>query len=162
MNVQYVHRPNAGANGSSEPSRTLFIGNLSFDMTDADFDKLFTDAPGCVDVRIAMDRYVFRASCPYFRHNAYNLTSATGQPRGFAHADFVDIDSAVKAKDKLAGVEVFGRRLRIDFSDQRNAGRRDAGPGGPMESPPAPAQQETFQGDSDALEGDLHKPDGSY
>jgi len=143
MNVQYVHRPNQGANGSSEPSKTLFIGNLSFDMTDADFDKLFTDITGCVDVRIAMDR-------------------ATGQPRGFAHADFVDIDSAINAKDKLAGVEVFGRRLRIDFSDQRNAGRRDVGPGNPIESPPAPTQQETFQGGSDALEGDLHKPDGSY
>ncbi|PWW79399.1 RNA-binding domain-containing protein, partial [Tuber magnatum] len=96
MNVQYVHRP-TGITGPNEPSKTLFIGNLSFDMCDADFDKLFTDVPGCVDVRIAMDR-------------------ATGQPRGFAHADFVDIDSAIKAKDKLAGVEVFGRRLRIDYS----------------------------------------------
>ncbi|KAG0131277.1 hypothetical protein HOY82DRAFT_485307, partial [Tuber indicum] len=89
MNVQYVHRPINGANGSSEPTKTLFIGNLSFDMTDADFDRLFTDIRGCVDVRIAMDR-------------------ATGQPRGFAHADFVDIDSAAQAKEKLAGVETRG------------------------------------------------------
>ena len=58
MNVQYVHRP-TGHNGNSEPSKTLFIGNLSFDMTDADFDKLFAEIFGCVDVRIAMDRYVF-------------------------------------------------------------------------------------------------------
>ncbi|PUU82264.1 hypothetical protein B9Z19DRAFT_969064, partial [Tuber borchii] len=89
MNVQYVHRPNQGANGSSEPSKTLFIGNLSFDMTDADFDGLFTGVFGCQDVRIAMDR-------------------ATGLPRGFAHADFIDIDSAIKAKEKLAGVETRG------------------------------------------------------
>jgi len=58
MNVQYVHRP-TGPSGNSEPSKTLFIGNLSFDMTDADFDKLFTGIFGCNDVRIAMDRYVF-------------------------------------------------------------------------------------------------------
>lgn len=142
MNVQYVHRP-TGPNGNSEPSKTLFIGNLSFDMTDADFDKLFTDIFGCLDVRIAMDR-------------------ATGHPRGFAHADFVDIDSAVKAKEKLAGVEVFGRRLRIDYSDQRNAGRRDTGNERPMESPPVPQQQETFQRGEDASEGSLSKPGGSY
>lgn len=140
MNVQYVHRQNAGGNGNNEPTKTLFIGNLSFDMTDADFDKLFADIRGAVDVRIAMDR-------------------ATGQPRGFAHADFVDIDSAIQAKDKLAGVEVYGRRLRIDFSDQRNGGRRDPGPGGPMETPP---QEETFQGGSDPSEGNFSKPDGSY
>ncbi|RPA92006.1 RNA-binding domain-containing protein [Choiromyces venosus 120613-1] len=139
MNVQYVHRPQAGAGGASEPSKTLFIGNLSFDMTDADFDKLFLGISGCVDVRIAMDR-------------------ATGQPRGFAHADFVDIDSAVKAKDKLVGVEVFGRRLRIDFSDQRNAARRNDGPEGSMESS-SPAQGESFEGSSEGSEG---KPDGSY
>ncbi|KAG0639975.1 hypothetical protein HOY80DRAFT_885569, partial [Tuber brumale] len=107
MNVQYVHRP---TNGSSEPSKTLFIGNLSFDMTDADFDRLFTDIHGCVDVRIAMDR-------------------STGQPRGFAHADFVDINSAVQAKEKLTSVEVFGRRLRIDFSDQRGSARGGRGYG---------------------------------
>jgi len=62
----------------------------------------------------------------------------------------------------LAGAEVFGRRLRIDYSDQRNgrdAGRRDPGSEGPMETPP---QQETFQGDSDPSEGNVSKPDGSY
>jgi RNA recognition motif-containing protein len=157
-------------------------------MTDADFDRLFSDIPGCVDVRIAMDR-------------------ATGQPRGFAHADFVDIDSAVQAKEKLAGVEVFGRRLRIDFSDQRNSGRRnavpenytygnavpennaygnavpennaygnavpentaygnavpeDAGFEDPMASPSPPTQEETFEERSDDSEGGAPKPDGSY
>lgn len=57
MNVQYVHRPHVRV-GDSEPTKTLFIGNLSFDMSDADFDKLFVGIDKCVDVRIAMDRYV--------------------------------------------------------------------------------------------------------
>jgi len=62
----------------------------------------------------------------------------------------------------LAGVEVFGRRLRIDYSDHRNAGRRDPGNERPMEAPPVPEQQETFQRGEDASEGNLSKPDGSY
>lgn len=40
----------------------------------------------------------------------------TGQPRGFAHADFVDIESAVAAKEKLGGRIFFGRALRIDYA----------------------------------------------
>lgn len=53
--------------------------------------------------------------------------SATGEPRGFAHADFLDIESAVKAKAKLEEAEVYGRRLRVDFSGNR----REGGSGGP-------------------------------
>lgn len=48
--------------------------------------------------------------------------SATGEPRGFAHADFLDIESAVKAKAKLEEAEVYGRRLRVDFSGNRREG----------------------------------------
>jgi hypothetical protein len=60
-----------------------------------------------------------------FRPDTHAFNSATGQPRGFAHADFLDVDSAVKAKEKLQGVEIFGRRLRVDYSDQKNIPRRD-------------------------------------
>jgi len=40
----------------------------------------------------------------------------TGQPRGFAHADFADVESAVAAREQLMGRIFFGRALRIDFS----------------------------------------------
>jgi nucleolin len=79
------------------PSKTLFIGNLAFEMSDADLNKLFRDIRNVLDVRVAIDR-------------------RTGQPRGFAHADFVDVESAVKGKDALAGKEIYGRKLRVDFS----------------------------------------------
>jgi RNA recognition motif-containing protein len=54
----------------------------------------------------------------------------TGFPRGFAHADFTDVESATKALEKLSGFEFNGRNLRVDYagSDQRqrgdNKGRR--------------------------------------
>lgn len=84
-------RPNNG------PTSTLFIGNMSFDMSDRDLNNLFRDIKDVVDVRVAIDR-------------------RTGQPRGFAHADFADVASAEKAMKELTGKVVSGRPLRIDFS----------------------------------------------
>ncbi|KAG0648021.1 RNA-binding 1 2 3 [Hyphodiscus hymeniophilus] len=96
------------------PSKTLFIGNLAFEMSDADLNKLFRDIRNVIDVRVAIDR-------------------RTGQPRGFAHADFVDVESAIAGKAKLGKQEIYGRQLRVDFSagngytSNRGAGGRDGG-----------------------------------
>lgn len=79
------------------PTKTLFIGNMAFDMSDRDLNDLFRDIKNVVDVRVAIDR-------------------RTGQPRGFAHADFVDAESAEKGMAELANKEVCGRYLRVDFS----------------------------------------------
>ena len=93
----------------SAPSKTLFIGNMSFNMTDKDLNDLFRDIRNVVDVRVAIDR-------------------RTGQPRGFAHADFVDTASAVKAFELLQGKSFHGRELRLDYSQSASAtGRGDRG-----------------------------------
>ena len=98
----------------NQPSKTLFIGNLAFEMSDADLNKLFRNIRNVIDVRVAIDR-------------------RTGQPRGFAHADFVDTDSAVEGKKKLEEQEpIYGRKLRVDYSAGTNGyasrnGPRDAG-----------------------------------
>jgi nucleolin len=84
-------------NGVNAPSKTLFIGNLAFEMSDADLNKLFRDIRNVIDVRVAIDR-------------------RTGQPRGFAHADFVDVESAQKGHEALKDKEVYGRKLRVDYS----------------------------------------------
>lgn len=70
---------------------------MSFDMSDRDLNNLFREIKNVIDVRVAIDR-------------------RTGQPRGFAHADFVDIESAEKAYGELKGRQVCGRALRVDFS----------------------------------------------
>merc|ERR1712093_362223 len=103
-------------NTTNPPSKTLFIGNPAFEMSDADLNKLFRDIRNVIDVRVAIDR-------------------RTGQPRGFAHADFVDVESAVKGKEALVGKEVYGRQLRIDFSAGSRESRGDGGvPRGDRES----------------------------
>jgi nucleolin len=79
------------------PSKTLFIGNLSFEMNDRDMNELFKGIRNVVDVRVAIDR-------------------RTGQARGFAHADFVDVQSAQAAAAILRDRETYGRKLRVDYS----------------------------------------------
>jgi nucleolin len=89
-------------------SKTLFIGNLAFEMSDADLNNLFREVRNVVDVRVAIDR-------------------RTGQPRGFAHADFVDVESAKKGLAYLQGKEIYNRVLRVDFSGVATGrGDRDA------------------------------------
>lgn len=58
---------------------------------------LFREIRNVLDVRVAIDR-------------------RSGQPRGFAHADFIDVASAEKAKEFLGKKVVYGRQLRVDFS----------------------------------------------
>jgi nucleolin len=86
---------------SNPSSKTLFIGNMSFEMSDKDLNDLFRDIRNVMDVRVAIDR-------------------RTGQPRGFAHADFIDVASATKAKEVLAAKVIYGRQLRVDFSKSAN------------------------------------------
>jgi RNA recognition motif-containing protein len=60
--------------------------------------EVFKNIENVVNVRVAVDR-------------------RTGQPRGFAHADFVDLESAQRAKEILETKSLYGRELRIDFSE---------------------------------------------
>src|SRR5690606_36335073 len=69
---------------SNEGSKTLFVGNLSFNV---DKDWLYSEFKDCgqiVDVRIITDR-------------------ATGRPKGFGYVQFADADGAA------SGIELKGR-----------------------------------------------------
>lgn len=108
MVVRFQNSNNRRNTIRNPPGKTLFIGNLAFEMSDADLHKLFREVRNVLDVRVAVDR-------------------RTGQPRGFAHADFLDVASAEEALKALQGREVFGRQLRIDYSGVRpDHGSRNA------------------------------------
>lgn len=112
MMVNFQNQTRRETTEKNPPSKTLFVGNLAFEMSDADLNKLFRDVRNVIDVRVAIDR-------------------RTGQPRGFAHADFVDVESAVKGLEALQGQEVYGRKLRLDFSlDKSRSPRGDGGSSG--------------------------------
>ncbi|KJX99174.1 hypothetical protein TI39_contig370g00003 [Zymoseptoria brevis] len=93
----------------NKPSKTLFIGNMSYQMSDRDLNDLFKEVRNVLDVRVAIDR-------------------RTGQPRGFAHADFIDMESAKKAKELLEQKSVYGRQLRIDYSRDSGDNKSNSSP----------------------------------
>lgn len=89
--------------GIRNPSRTLYLGNVPFDVTDKDLGELFEGIANVVDVRIAIDR-------------------RTGLAKGFAHADFLDVESAKIGLELLRQRRPHGRSLRVDFSHSTRLG----------------------------------------
>lgn len=81
----------------NSPGKTLYMGNVPYELTDQDLQDLFDDISGVTDVRIPVDR-------------------RTGLPRGFGHVDFVDVNSASRAKEVLARKAPYGRKLRVTFA----------------------------------------------
>ncbi|TFK64699.1 RNA-binding domain-containing protein [Pluteus cervinus] len=94
------------------PSSTLFIGNLSFSVDEDAVWNTFTDY-GVKSVRLPTDR-------------------DTGRPKGFGYVEFESVDGAKKAFEELAGSEIDGRAIRLDFSQPRDGagGGRGGGRGG--------------------------------
>jgi RNA recognition motif-containing protein len=133
ITVQYAARSSSSMDSESrpprdnqeprnQPSKTLFIGNMSFEMTDRDLSNLFRGIRNVIDVRVAIDR-------------------RTGQPRGFAHADFIDVKSAMDAMKALQAKEIYGRKLRVDYSFNSASRAPRNEPGNEPAAPP-PFEQE--------------------
>ena len=92
---------------ASDPSNQLFLGNLPYETTDTELNKLFQGIDNLKDVRVAVDR-------------------TTGWPRGFAHAEFTTTEAAAEAKRRLEGATLGDREIRVDFaSGYSKRGRRD-------------------------------------
>ncbi|KAI1660189.1 RNA-binding domain-containing protein [Daldinia decipiens] len=96
--------PRSGVKSPGEPTTSLYIGNIPYETSDADLNNIFRDLEDVVNVRVAVDRN-------------------TGWPRGFAHADFKDIESAQRAYDKLQNFQLGDRTLRIDYASTPNTER---------------------------------------
>jgi nucleolin len=80
------------------PTTSIYIGNIPYETTDAELNRLFRDLDNVKDVRVAVDR-------------------VTGWPRGFAHADFHDVESAERAYKRLQGAMLGSRDLKIDYAE---------------------------------------------
>ena len=89
--------------------KNLFVGNMSFQTTEADLRALFEPYGKVVRVHVATDR-------------------ETGQARGFAFVEMSNDEEAAKAMAELNGKEVAGRALRVNEATPRP---ERGGPGGP-------------------------------
>lgn len=75
----------------------IFVGNVSFDTTEAEVQEIFDGAPGLIIFRLSM--------------------SASGVSRGFGFAEFDAPETALDAIKKLDGSEIRGRKLRLRWGE---------------------------------------------
>lgn len=75
--------------------KNLFVGNMSFQMTEGDLSDLFKSFGQVTRVHLAMDR-------------------ETGRARGFAFVEMPNDEEAAKAIAGLNGKEVSGRSLKVN------------------------------------------------
>jgi RNA recognition motif-containing protein len=91
----------------------IFVGNLSYQTTEAELEAAFA-AYGAVErVSVVRDR-------------------DTGQPRGFAFVEMTDSGAAAKAIEGLNGTEMNGRALNVNEArprEERGGGNRFGGGG---------------------------------
>ncbi|HKV29334.1 MAG TPA: RNA-binding protein [Candidatus Acidoferrales bacterium] len=91
--------------------KNLFVGNMSFQTTEADLRALFAPFGAVTRVHLAMDR-------------------ETGRVRGFAFVEMPNDAEAAKAIAGLDGKEVGGRNLKVNEARPKGEGRSPERGGG--------------------------------
>jgi RNA recognition motif-containing protein len=97
--------------------RKIFVGNLSFDTTNAELESLFSEVGRCASATVITDR-------------------ATGRSRGFGFVEMSSAEEAQQAITTLNGRELQGRQLNVSEAKERAGGNggggrdRDRGRGG--------------------------------
>ncbi len=81
-------------------SARLFVGNLSLDTTPESLRDTFAPFGQVTDVHVIVDRY-------------------SGRPRGFAFVTMASSAQAVAAMQKLNGMLLDGRPLRVNEAEAR-------------------------------------------
>lgn len=98
------------ADGAGQSDRTLYVGNLPFDLSQTDVEQLFLDNDLGPVVRVHLP------------------AGADGRPRGFGFVTLGSAEAARKAIDVLGTTEVKGRKLQVNLAHAKSE-RRDRGPG---------------------------------
>ena len=93
-----VSAPSGDADG--EESKTLFVGQLSWNVDNDWLSNEFADAGDVVSARVQMDRQ-------------------SGRSRGFGYVEFATASAAQSALEKFQGKEIDGRAIKLDLSTPR-------------------------------------------
>ena len=81
----------------------IFVGNLSYQATQADLQAAFEVYGGVERVNVVTDR-------------------DTGQPRGFAFVEMSDAEAAQNAISQLNGAELYGRAMNVNEARPKPSG----------------------------------------
>ena len=89
----------------------IYVGNLSYSVTEDDLRALFTEFGDVSSAKLIMDR-------------------DTGQSKGFGFVEMSGNDAGPKAIDELNDREISGRALRVNEARPREDRPRRGGGGG--------------------------------
>ena len=95
-------------------SKKLFVGSLSFEITDSELEDLFKQYGEVLSARVIVDKY-------------------TSRSRGFGFVEMSSDGSAQSAIDALNGTEVKGRAINVSIAKEKSddsRGFRNSGGGG--------------------------------
>jgi len=81
----------------SAPSSTLFVGNLPWSINDEGMLNEYFE--GATSVRLPREH--------------------DGRPKGFAYVEYPDEPSATAALNRVQGIEIGGRTIRLDYDKPR-------------------------------------------
>jgi RNA recognition motif-containing protein len=90
--------------------KRLYVGNLSYSVTEADLRDAFAEAGAVADVKVVLDR-------------------DTGRPRGFAFVEMSTDAEASKATEVLNGRDIQGRAINVSEARERAGGGGGGGGG---------------------------------
>uniref|UniRef100_K3WW82 RRM domain-containing protein n=1 Tax=Globisporangium ultimum (strain ATCC 200006 / CBS 805.95 / DAOM BR144) TaxID=431595 RepID=K3WW82_GLOUD len=86
------------ARTSTAKERSVFVGNIPYDVTEDMLKEIFSEAGSVINFRLVTDR-------------------ETGKPKGYGFCEYADGATALSAMRNLNGYEINGRNLRVDFAD---------------------------------------------
>ena len=82
-------------------SMNIYVGNLSYNLTDSDLNDLFAPYGEVLSAKVIMDRY-------------------TGRSRGFGFVEMASRSEGEEAVSKLNGKEVDTRQLKVNEARPRS------------------------------------------
>jgi RNA recognition motif-containing protein len=83
--------------------KKLYVGNLTFDVTDKDLEALFSQAGTCESVAVITDKF-------------------SGQSRGFGFVEMSSNAEAQQAIERFNGHDFKGRSLKVNEARDREGG----------------------------------------
>ena len=92
------------------PSMNIYVGNLSYRMSETDLADLFAQYGAVLSAKIITDR-------------------ETGRSKGFGFVEMAERDEGENAVEALNGSSVDNRQIKVNEAKPRNDNRR-GGPGG--------------------------------
>src|SRR3954468_201401 len=91
--------------------KKLYVGNLAFDVTNAELQEAFAAVGPCESASVVTDR-------------------DTGQSRGFGFVEMASNGDAQKAIQQLDGTSIKGRQIKVNEARARENNRGGGGGGG--------------------------------